>query len=436
MMGRKVLLSFLGLGEYKECIYEYEGKQSTPTRFIQTAILEHMKDEELRDMVVFATKEAKAQNWQDHENDKGFFEGLENTLERIMPTATVKLVEISSSQDEEANWDLFDIILSEIQEGDEIYFDITHSFRSIPFVALIVLNYARLIKKATIRKVMYGLFDPRNLEVPAPIVDVTSMVTLLDWTIGVDQFLKTGDAAAIKELTNSEAGTVFRNRATSNEEKQNVRTLNQLVTQLNRIGQSFQTCRSLKISDEIQELRKHIEIARNTQTDKMKPLVPLLTEIERKYEEFDDHEIMNLYYSAKWCIENHLIQPGFTMLQENCITAICKAFGVDETDKGKRGLINSSIRILTANIPEDKWEVKEDNKPFVREMVSNLLPYKELLAAFNSTTDYRNDINHAGARPRPSKLESFQPKLNNAIQALKPFFEKLAERECQSPIGG
>ncbi|MBB5149080.1 TIGR02221 family CRISPR-associated protein [Ureibacillus thermosphaericus] len=425
-MGRKVLFSFLGLGDYIECIYEYEGKTSTLTRFIQTSILEQMRDEGLQELVVFATKEAKSQNWQDHENEKGFFEGLENALQRITPEANVKLVEISSSQDEEANWNLFDTILSEIQEGDEIYFDITHSFRSIPFVALIVLNYARLIKKATIRKIVYGLFDPKQPDIPALIVDVTNMATLLDWTIGVDQFLKTGDATAIKELTNRETGTVFKNRTTSNEEKQKVKALNQLAAQLNRIGQSFQTCRSLKITEEIQELRNQIEVARDTQTSKIKPLAPLLDEIEKKYEEFRDDEIMNLFYSAKWCSENHLTQQGYTMLLENCITAICKVFQINEIDSEKRMLINSAIRILSENIPETKWKVKEENVPFVREMVSKLQPYKNNFAAFNSILDLRNDINHGGARESQSKVESFQPKLNNAILALKPFFEKMS----------
>src|SRR4051812_9228028 len=146
---RKMLLSFLGLGDYKPCYYTYEGEKSTYTRFIQTAIYEHMQVDGPLDIIVFTTKEAKAQNWEDHKSRSGEqLEGLESAFARITPAANVQLVEISSSQDEAANWSLFDAILAQIKEGDEIYFDMTHSFRSIPLVSLIVLNYARLVKKA------------------------------------------------------------------------------------------------------------------------------------------------------------------------------------------------------------------------------------------------------------------------------------------------
>lgn len=436
-MGRKVLLSFLGLGDYQECIYEYQGKFSTPTRFVQTAILEYMKDDGLTDLVVFATKEAKAQNWKDrvHENDDRFFEGMENTLQRITPDVNVKLVDINSSQDEEANWSLFDAIISEIQEGDEIYLDITHSFRSIPFVALIVLNYARLIKKASIQKVMYGLFDSKHPDKPAPLVDVTSMVALFDWTVAVDQFLKTGDAEAIQELTSSEARVAAKKDGISPEEKKKIGALKDLAQQLNRVGQTLRTCRSIYVSEETQRLHYRIKLAKEVQTDKIRPLVPLLDEIESKYKDFSDDEIMNLYYSAKWCSHHHLIQQGITLLQENCVTAICKVFGIPVTDDKKRPLVNSAIKIILGGIPEEEWKVEEEKKLLLGELVAFLQPYKELLAPFEDLTNYRNDINHAGTNSSHNrKLERFQMKLNEVLQEIKPFFEKMSELAKEKSI--
>lgn len=151
-MGRRVLLSFLGLSDYEYCYYTYEGKSSSYTRFIQTAVYELFRGDGPMDVVVFATKEARERNGQDRLKGEERLEGLTTAFQRIAPEANVKLVEMESRQDEQANWRLFDCILNEIREGDTIYFDITHSFRSIPFVALIVLNYARFVKKRTLAR--------------------------------------------------------------------------------------------------------------------------------------------------------------------------------------------------------------------------------------------------------------------------------------------
>ncbi|WNS77431.1 TIGR02221 family CRISPR-associated protein [Bacillus sp. DTU_2020_1000418_1_SI_GHA_SEK_038] len=425
---RKVLFSFLGMGDYESCYYTYEGKKSTFTRFIQTAIYEHTLTEGPLEIIVFATKEAKAQNWAEHLNKKGeWLEGLEKAFARITPGAKVKLVDISSSQDEEANWNLFDIILSQIKEGDEIYFDMTHSFRSIPLVSLIVLNYARLVKKAKINKLMYGLFDRNQPEKLAPIIDVTSMLTLLDWTNGVDQFIRTGDASLIKQFTNDETGNVFRDQSISKEEKVTTAALNGLTKQLDIVGQSFQTCRSLVLTDEINKLKQQIETVRGAKSNKIKPLVPLLTEIESKYENFGDDKIMNGLLAAEWCVEHRLIQPGITLLQESCVTAICYALQIDPTEREKRKCINPAIKILMRNLPEKRWTVKEKEKPLVREILAFLKPYREQLKPFDSLSDYRNDINHAGTNSDARKAEIFLPSLKKGVKELRPFFEKMLE---------
>lgn len=414
----------------------YQDRKSTYSRFVQTAIYELMKNEGEMDIVIFATKEAKGKNWRDSVNSKGeWLEGLETAFHRIAPEANVRLVEIESSQDEAANWQLFDIILQEIREGDEIYFDITHSFRSIPFVALIVLNYARLVKKASIGKILYGLFEqlgnPREVDhIPpekriAPIVDVTNMATLLDWTNGIDQFIRTGDASMIKQLTGTEVGKVFRDQSSKPEEKRQMAELRKLADQLDLVGKSLQTCRSLGITEEVRNLRNQLHTVRELETDAIKPLIPLLDEMEKKYEAFTVDELDNYFVMAKWCEENKLIQPGLTLLQENCITAICQVFNIDQTDIHKRMDINSAIRILLERIPKENWRVRDES--FVEEMISKLQPYREWIKPYNVITEYRNDINHAGASANAREAKVFYNQLSKSLKELKPLFEKMSE---------
>ena len=38
-MGRKVFITFLGTGKYKECIYTYSNKESEVVTYVQTATI-------------------------------------------------------------------------------------------------------------------------------------------------------------------------------------------------------------------------------------------------------------------------------------------------------------------------------------------------------------------------------------------------------------
>ncbi|MEK4381195.1 TIGR02221 family CRISPR-associated protein [Aeribacillus sp. FSL K6-2848] len=434
-MARNVLLSFLGLSDYKPCFYTYQGETSSYTRFVQTAIYELFKKDGEMDVVIFSTKEAEKNNWIDRVNEENqLVEGLKTTFHRIDPKANIKLVVIDSSQDERANWQLFDAILNEIQEGDCIYFDITHSFRTIPFVSLIVLNYARLVKKASIGKIMYGFFEklgnPRKVDnIPVekrlvPIIDVTNMAALLDWTNGVDQFIRTGDATVIQQFTSNEVKKIYTDPDPTIEERKQVSELRELANQLDMVGKLMQTARSLQIAEEIKKFREQLNKVRNIETDTVKPLIPLLDEMEKKYENFTEDPFQNLFAMADWCEKNQLIQPGLTLLQENVVTAICRLFRLDETNKDIRTDLHSAIRILLERIPEEDWQVK--NPSFVADIVEKLKPYRDLLKPFNPITEYRNDINHAGTRTDARPPQKFYQQLSESIQKFKPFFEEVS----------
>ncbi|MED4923857.1 TIGR02221 family CRISPR-associated protein [Anoxybacillus geothermalis] len=433
-MGRRVLLSFLGLSDYEYCYYTYGGVTSSYTRFIQTAVYELFRGDEPMDVVVFATKEARDRNGQDRKKGDKLLEGIDTAFRRIAPEANVKIVEIESGQDEQSNWRLFDRIMDEIKEGDVMYFDITHSFRSIPFVALIVLNYARLVKQADIGAIVYGWFEvigrPVDVEqMPAeqrvaPIVDLTSMARLLDWTNGVDQFLRTGDAFIIQELTAKENSAVFRNPSSTQTMRNEVKELNQLTKRLDQTEKVFRTCRSLQIDEEVQKFHEQLARVRSSSAEAIKPLVPLLDVMEKKYAMFDDDPIMNSWKAVRWCLDHGLIQQALTMLEENAVTAVCRVLGFDLRDEKIRGDVHSAIEILLRDIPKEKWRVR--SVELVEQIIDFLSPYKGDLKPFSMLKERRNDINHAGARPQPLKAEKFWPNAEQSFQELGVFFERMS----------
>lgn len=217
----KKLITFLGNSRYIDCYYSYNGDVSTNyTRFVQTHIYELFCQDFTEDdeVYVFVTKESKKNNWENslsYDNEAPLL-GLKETFQAMSPKPKAKIteIEISSSQSETQNWELFEKILSVIEEGDEIYFDITNSFRSFPIMAVIIINYAKFLKKATLGRLLYGCFEEllskgnvREMQPEeriAPINDISSMIGLFEWTNGVDSFIRTGDASIIRNLTKLE----------------------------------------------------------------------------------------------------------------------------------------------------------------------------------------------------------------------------------------
>lgn len=243
-MGRNVLFSFFGTSEYAECNYKFEDEQDpcTRSRFVQTAICEYLQKQVSNlELVVFVTKEAEKRNWIDSiGRSHNPLKGLTTYCREIVPDLSVKKVMIPGGQDEEDNWALFNIIRNEIRREDTIYFDITHSFRSIPVIALAVVNYARLIDQAQFGEFYYGLYEPSATV--QKVVEFSSMMRLFDWTNGVDQFIRTGDGSKIRELAADEKKRLYQ------EDKRNERTvgkndqfnkLKNIARQLDEVGCPF-----------------------------------------------------------------------------------------------------------------------------------------------------------------------------------------------------
>lgn len=433
----KKYISFLGTTEYIECIYTYGGKEATPSRFVQTAIYEHFSEAgDECEFIVFVTDTSRARNWEDSIDREGNpLEGLASAFQRIAPDVHMKVIEISDNHDEQSNWEIFDKLIQEIGDQDEIYFDITHGYRSFPMLALIVLNYVRFIKQARIGKIVYGQFEqlgPAYLvkelkmeERKAPILDFTNMLSLLDWTNGVDAFLRNGDTSLIRELSQSERRELFLNSGNvTTEMKKEAALLDKFAKQLDVVSQSFETCRGQTINKEIRLMKDMIQEIKNEKAEQIKPLVPLVGEVEKKFDGFGDNFTMDTFAIIDWCIDNHLIQQGYTFLQENVITLILRACGLDEIERENREDVNSAIRIVKDSIGRENWRVHDSAKTekiirFIKKNVDFIEPYGAL-------TDYRNNINHAGMNKNNITYNKFSKKLEELADTFRPFFEAVA----------
>ena len=155
------LFAFLGISDYLPCNYVFEFKDRikiSNIRFVQEAIASILSDkgnEELK-VVLFVTEVAKQKTFFDngHLDSKGRplpREGLEKRLKLLGDKITINLVEIPEGISEQEICSIFNIVYNNIMDNDEIIFDITHAFRSLPMLAIIILGYAKILKNITIK---------------------------------------------------------------------------------------------------------------------------------------------------------------------------------------------------------------------------------------------------------------------------------------------
>ncbi|MCL2410417.1 MAG: TIGR02221 family CRISPR-associated protein [Treponema sp.] len=94
-----------------------------------------------------------------------------------------------------------------LKDGDIVYFDISHAFRSLPFYELLTINLAKSIlqRSISIEMVSYAMLEASSLYGgKTPVVDMTQLIELLDWTRAVDEYNRNGRFDLLLKLYKSD----------------------------------------------------------------------------------------------------------------------------------------------------------------------------------------------------------------------------------------
>jgi CRISPR-associated Csx2 family protein len=105
------------------------------------------------------------------------------------------------------NFELMTKISEYIRDGDELSFDITHSFRSLAFFELLAVNYLKetLGKKISLDFVSYGMFDiAKENGQKSPIVDLSHLVKMMDWIKASEEYNRYGTTGLLADLMERE----------------------------------------------------------------------------------------------------------------------------------------------------------------------------------------------------------------------------------------
>lgn len=404
-MGRKVFISFLGTNNYLQTHYVIEGKKTErPVRFIQEALADHLctnwskKDK----ILIFHTKESCKKNWDDNGQERiiedGEVEkiGLCNILSKKAYSCIVEHYEIHEGFSEKEVWETFNTVYSKIQNGDELYVDITHAFRSIPLFASILLQYSQFMKSTRIKKVQYGAFeelgpsykvkDMALEQREAPVVDLTGLIQLQELTSIANNFTECGKISGLS-LKNCDNKRIKNVLAELDKETRKLEDYI-LTNKVSRIEEGT-------FAEKIVKLANKIIINPNS----TEPQRDILIRICQKVSRFKKNGGKdNVIAAIEWAHDNNMVLQAYTLAEELIITLGCECFSAYnpyEDDTNWRLYISSLFAIKQKDIESKNYEGKLKEHVDLTNTLLSIDIIKELHDSYRLLANNRNILCHA-----------------------------------------
>ncbi len=464
-------MAVLGTSLYEPVYYSLNNKfTDKECQFAQTAVINYYLEELKEDgkVTIYVTEKAKttnldkreytaseekrAQSWVTPLKSK-VVEGAEkpgllSEIQELCEDLDVNTVSIPDCNNEEEIWDMFQIIYQNIQQDDEIIFDITHGFRSIPMLAIAVVNYANIIRGCKFKAIHYGAFEAsKKVEINGAkvkrtnIIDLTSFSDLMSWSNAADNFIRFGNSNQMQEVF------IEKYNGIPNENKREWSGIKKLVNEADVLSNTLRTSRGADVKrkqssikaayKEYNEAVKQIDTNETNYFNEIEPLYELLGTVSDRYKSLDKEKNYEVGLSVvEWCIDNGMIQQGYTALEETIITYLCDQYELDDMDYSDREeIVNKAVNIVKIYYQKRLDENQILKKDFLKEeyvdkgivldeVFDKILDVmqgisKELSGVFSTIKDCRNDINHFGMRKDPSPYKNLENKLRNSYETFK-----------------
>ncbi|MDX9992706.1 MAG: TIGR02221 family CRISPR-associated protein [Anaerolineales bacterium] len=414
------VISFLGTGKYESTTYFWNERESQPTRFFPAAVTELLKPDEI---LICATPTVRG-----HAN----LPELQKKLDEV--GAHWRVIEIPEGHSEADLWAIFDALTGAVESGETVAFDVTHSFRSLPFLAFLAVAYLRIARNVQVEHVLYGAWEARDTQTNrSPVFDLTPFVSLLDWTNATNRFLETGDGRPLATLLKAgmpsgpQMGQDLQLRSLG----ANLRSAAQAIQ---TVSLALQVTRPMEAMESSAHLAEVLEQALPVFTQKARPFAVLAESVAQEYgqfglenasepENFDDGLRRQLKMIA-WYLEREQVVQSATLLREWIVSLLAYHFGAAMFDlEGGRNLVEKALNNSVEKRKPAPGPITAGRFGFDEQFEA--LPQAETLRAlWSKVTNLRNDIAHVGMRQNPKTASQLKQK----VETLYPQLEQLADQ--------
>ncbi len=439
-----IFITVLGAGNYQPTAYYMQDnpQHHYHTRFAPIASLSLMTERPDK-VIVLLTEEAERKNWKGTDDKPG----MERELKALGYKYETERIPAGFSQKELE--EILDRVFKRIPDGATVHFDLTHSFRHLPMLVMLLLHYAKVIKNVKVGGIYYGAYeaDGPKLQITCsecqktigelemkPILNLAFFSELQDWTRAVARFVQAGDASMLAEILDEWDWKQRNMRKGPYPGMQQIREIRRCLLELT---ENIRTCRGLAIIDNscgVKLNRALTNLHQQLQKQLMifpAPLIPLLDLIKAKVQKFCTPQFVgNLIYAVEFCYEHGLTQQGYTLLREFLVCRILEDYFRSQTQNvnwvksPEREVADALLGIISSNTlnqPSQWQRTAAQNTQLTQYMintkaVSNLLSRRHELSRL---LEARNDINHAGFRQNPRKSKNLQEELKELLDTLK-----------------
>lgn len=404
------LVAFLGTGDYEPTRYDF-GDAQIAARYFPIALAQYLEPHQL--ILCLTDKAAKKHGSSFHQELAG-----KVAVDELM---------IPDGKNEDELWEIFEQVVGRVGEQDKLAMDITHGFRSLPMIALLIISYLKFVKHIHVGGLWYGSYAARTAEggqSTSPVFNLTPFVDLLEWIAGANSFVKYGDAEPVgkmlqliqREIRGRDLGEPTR--------------LQSLGSRLTRVSQALLLGRGEKTRQAIlalkQDLDHHSDAIVSELDSWAKPCLPLWRQMAAEYGRLvkvdDGAYELGL---VQWYLNRDYVPQGVTLLQECIISrAVAECLGLPEQ--------------------VNKLAVRGKAKAVLRREGYAENPIGQV---FNKLTQLRNDIAHAGYRPHPMEASTMKKNALEYTEEMRGLWredalwqslgkeEPLTERVLISPLG-
>lgn len=425
-MARKVFISFLGTNNYLLTHYEIEGVKSKPVRFVQEALIDHFCTNWSNDdkILIFYTEKSKMMNWDD--NGQVYAKSSEEKigLGSILSSKPYsKLVDsyiIPDGFSEEEIWKIFDVVNNALQQEDNIYFDVTHAFRSIPMFSTVLFSFTQFMKGTCVKQISYGAFEKLGSakdvalmpieDRVAPVINLNGIVQLQQYTEMASEFVSFG---RVGKISTTLLQTPFLN--------DNIKSLANAIQLLDNL---IATSRM----NDIESGNCIIKIFNYLKAIKKANLpLPTRNVLNRLSEELmlfkPAKSVENVKAAVEWAYKYNMLPQAYTLGQEYIISLCCdklKTYNTFKDKKDFRTFVSSVVQISDKDLIEGNLKGSLVSKDTEVKEINELLWVKELKCFFAEFSKYRNSINHAKGNTSYSDfIENFKVNYYECLRILE-----------------
>lgn len=434
----RVLISFLGTGRVKERGSSSRDYERTKYRlddtdyecsFVSVALRKHLKIDKLIligtthsmweevyreyaekvDDIWSALGEACECNNYESELDIPYKQELEKAMGN---GSKVVLVRYGLNAEEiRENSEIILGLESSLTRGDELFVDITHSFRSLPLFVMNLLVYLRDVssKKIEISGIYYGMLEAYSQLKYAPIVNLSEVLNVSSWISGAYSFMEFGNAYKISSLLDGDS---------------NIKESNKFSKPL----KSFSEAKNLNHLAELENQVHKLQVLRNTEElpliAKMviDPVVKeFLTTVKIKDGKFKHSDFQ--YQLAVWHKNNHNYTAAYISLNEAILTRICELYGFDSADYDVRENMKVVFR-WARGIPGAAQKLEEIGLLNITQDCFDKSKLKEYAILYGKVAKNRNAIAHS-LKDQNGRVTNT---VNNMIRDLDGYIQQYIQK--------